>query len=451
LKFADGSRERRHPFREQVDKGRMSKDKFTGEPFEAFGEWSFNGEDKTFVGVLTFDPLDGLELRVMDPAGYRGWLMSSGTRDSAVWAVGRTQAHGLFSLYGGFLRSSPASSNGAAEKIYFFNGGLIGVAEADASKASFASTYSTADLLRVWIDHQLVEPAPDNGPSRTVEIRHTLPENVDIIIDAKRTVTIGWDRDGPTLSIAQSSVEIKSKPWIGIEHSSRSRISELATDLSHVERFISLLSGFEFQPELTEYRRGQNQSATNDTAFSLRARIQNRRQRKHPLPLDLIFTLPKISNRFAELLKRWFVLQRKFPGCLNTFFTVDYSTYTNQRLFALTSVLEALHRALKTSRMTLKKRLRECINTSPVGGEVVGNVEKFIDRVVALRNLEAHRIEGDNNNGSEQARLAAKLKVLIDATLLTHIGIPNDEVATSMKQSREYWFYASNSSWPWNV
>ena len=84
--------------------------------------------------------------------------------------------------------------------------------------------------------------------------------------------------------------------------------------------------------------------------------------------------------------------------------------------------------------------------------DVVGDADSFATRIVQYRNYEAHcDEEGRFGNGSEHFRLSSKLRVVIDALILKRLGITNDELSAAMRGSYEYWFYASNETWPWDV
>ena len=83
--------------------------------------------------------------------------------------------------------------------------------------------------------------------------------------------------------------------------------------------------------------------------------------------------------------------------------------------------------------------------------DVVGNAPDFIKRIIECRNSEAHCNEdGAQGSGSEHARLASKLRVLIDCMILKQVGVPQNEIEAAMRSSREYWFYASNATWKWD-
>ncbi|HEY8748116.1 MAG TPA: HEPN domain-containing protein [Tepidisphaeraceae bacterium] len=429
---------------------------FIGNAFEALGEWQFtHHKDRTFVGVLNFSPTDGLELRVVDPThnGFIQTMFASEPSAKRVCASGRTHSHGHISLFDGFVRSTPSSSHGPTETIYFFNRGLLGLAVPDASEQKFSSVFATSDLLRVWLDQKIVEYNPKSMGSSVQEVRHTLPKPIEIQVDSNKTLTLAWDRRGPNLHLAQSSVEISSRPWIGVEFAQPQGVNRALAELGSATRLISLLSGFEFVPSLTQLRL-TSAEAHHGPIYFLASRKQINDQSRKWTPMDLLFTFPTLETRFKDLSVAWFELQRALSGCLNMYFSAHYSAYTNQRLFALTTALEALHRHItKAKTCKLRNRIKESLDRiSILIPDVIGNSDAFAKRIVACRNNEAHGGEDDEGgSGTEYVRLASKLRVIIDTLIMMELGLTISEVSTAMRNSNEYWFYASNTTWPWDV
>ncbi len=89
--------------------------------------------------------------------------------------------------------------------------------------------------------------------------------------------------------------------------------------------------------------------------------------------------------------------------------------------------------------------------------DVIGNTNEqdtFCKLVRSLRDTEAHRLKRTkktNVGGAKLMRIAAKLKVILDAWILAEIGLADATIEESMRKNRKYWFYASCDSWPWNV
>jgi hypothetical protein len=429
-------------------------DKFDGSAFETLGEWQFaHDKERTYIGTLCFSPTDGLELRVVDPTnadGIRG-MFSNDPDPKPISASGRTHSHGHISLFNGFVSAKPMSSHGPSETVYFFNRGLLGLATHNGAEETFSSIFATSDLIRVWLDQKLVD-VDMSDISNCVSVRHTLPKPIEIQIDDCVTLVLAWDRQGPSLSLAQSSLDIKSRPWIGVRFREAQRIDRCLTEIDSATRLISLLAGYEIVPSLTELRIPGDE-AYPSRAYLLGSRIKGKDRSRDRIPMDLLFTYPAISERLEKLVGAWSKFQSAVPGCISTFFSANYSTYTNQRLFALTTVLEALHRHVTGNDCTLRKRITASLQQmGTLAHDVVGDPDAFAARVLACRNNEAHcNEEADQASGAALAALASKVRVIIDVLIMLEIGLTMSEVSAAMRRSREYWFYASNSSWPWDV
>ena len=432
----------------------MPKAEFVGQPFEALGQWTFgHSPEMVFVGTLKYDVDDGLELRVVDTSGRDGFAaLREKPENVPVSAVGNTLSHGQISLFNGFLKSKPMSSSGAAESIYFFNGGLLGDAVPDISRPLFKSIFATAPLLRVWLDTPLVTMEWP-GCGRAIILRHTLPETIRVTVDDERELLIDWNRDGPTRTIAQADVTISARPWLGLKYRQPVTLQRALREIDSAGRLISLFSGSEFVASLLKLRREEEGDGSATSAYFLASRIRARRRERDLSGRDLLFTFPSVEERFADLIAKWFQIQHEVPSCMNTLFGADNSTYVNQRLFSLTTVIEALHLKFRGHRnWNLSQRLSDYLNTfSPLATEAVGDADGFVRRTVDSRNCEAHCKEGDSGSGSEQSRLSSKLRVIIDAILLDKLGFTQEQILSAMKKSREYWFYASNETWPWVV
>jgi hypothetical protein len=107
-------------------------------------------------------------------------------------------------------------------------------------------------------------------------------------------------------------------------------------------------------------------------------------------------------------------------------------------------------------RLTFAERLRHLIDdlTPSLRERVIGDAaqqERFIKRVKTLRNAHAHRMKlKERTVGFEFVRLASKLRVIIDWSLLTKIGLQKDEIELAIDKCPEYRFYAYRESWPWD-
>jgi hypothetical protein len=414
-----------------------------------------------FVGVLNFNPSDGLTLRVVHPTSDDNLqavmqAMANGHRAAKkVCAMGHTYTHGHISLFDGFESSGPGwRANCPTERVYFFNRGLLGLASTDPSQEKVSSIDTRSEFLRVWLNQQIVKC--DRTPTaNTVIVHHTRPEPIKFQVDTNNTLILGWDRSGPISSVAQSSVEITSRPWIRIDFAQPQSVNCALNEIHSAAQFISLLAGVELVPSVFKLGLPEEDMRQQvEPIYFLSYRRQEIIDRSRELtPWDLLFTFPVLETRIKSLATKWFEFQKNIPGCMNVFFSAHHNAYTNQRFFALTTVVESLHRHLTHKRATLLTRVKEFIEQSSIllVPDVVGDKDIFAKRVVAWRNNEAHFLKGDGSSGLQHLRLASKLRVIIDALIMQQLGLPISEVASAMKKNRQYWFYASNETWPWDV
>ncbi len=107
--------------------------------------------------------------------------------------------------------------------------------------------------------------------------------------------------------------------------------------------------------------------------------------------------------------------------------------------------------------LSYRERLERLLQRFPtLANDVIGDPDEqntFCKLVRSLRDTEAHRLQRTNKTnvgGAKLVRIAAKLKVILDAWILAEIGLNDSTIEESMRKNRKYWFYASCHSWPWN-
>ena len=90
--------------------------------------------------------------------------------------------------------------------------------------------------------------------------------------------------------------------------------------------------------------------------------------------------------------------------------------------------------------------------------DVIGNAadqKDFAKQVKDWRNEQAHQSKPGkryaSRDGIDFVQAAAKLKVLIDFQILLQIGIEPDKISERMRACDQYWFYASNKTWRWQM
>jgi hypothetical protein len=108
--------------------------------------------------------------------------------------------------------------------------------------------------------------------------------------------------------------------------------------------------------------------------------------------------------------------------------------------------------------LTYKERLQRLLQRFPaLTSEVIGDPSEqnaFCKLVKDLRNMEAHRLARTNETnigGSQLVSIAAKLKAILDAWILAEVGVDDNVIYQRMRATRNYWFYASRETWPWNT
>lgn len=205
---------------------------------------------------------------------------------------------------------------------------------------------------------------------------------------------------------------------------------------------------------------------------------------EHPRPGAFLFTLDDVRDEIEVMLPRWMSITRKLGVVCDLHFAILDSPHAFMEWRFLNSVhaLETYHRRsypddrqpedLHGARMeailssapsehkawlkeqlrysnenTLRERLRNLLQrVGDIVDEVVGNRQRFVGRVVDARNDLTHNANadaGDRNLGETLYWLQQRCSYVLQACLLTDIGISNSQCRGFFLRNRRYHFVAS--------
>jgi hypothetical protein len=462
--------------------------KKSGQPSRIGGVWWKPGESKRTSGTLTVSKSGGLNLKlILDdldaPHPPPGTITTSGAPDrTPVTMLGKTTDGRRFTLWDGFIISDTAlplvlQRHRVGEKELRFNFGLEGINCEMPHELRFSKAIVHIGLLSAWLDRRNFDFEPmDPRSMDKASVSCRMPDPLAYKFANGRTLTFSWSMRGPAMRIFQTSATISVRPKLRIDFADCVPLETIHKDLALVIDLVQLLTGrrtfyrdlYVFSP--SRQRRLGNGEIVQDELRWLASRMQMQRSERPTAPDSFLFPFAAVEERFNRMLQAWYELCQANDDVLGPFFVINRSkrSFSDERFFVTASTAEALHGLLypgavdlnaaewkavrpaiqkaippqyhksllpKLShlpRLAFAERLRHLIDelTPSLRERVIGDTaqqEKFIKRVKTLRNAHAHRMKLKQHTvGFEFVRLANKLRVLIDWSLLTKIGLQKD-------------------------
>lgn len=421
-------------------------------------------------------------------------------KGGSVIVHGQEQSGKFFTLYDGFVHSTSFGMGALSTASLYFNRGFEGACIDDPATLEVDSVYTRYPGMDAWLGVRTFNVAYDEHVRR-VTVSHAIPKEDAFRIDDHRELVISWTRRGPKRSIVHTKVEIEVLPWFGIRYATPVPQGQASNDSYILGQMLSLLFG---RP--TAWRRIDMYSP--DHTFDLNGTSHNEKLRalgrpfkipqsfKNWLPHDVLIPFDIVRDQFSLLLRRWFEMHHTCWGAIVPYMSgqVSPAPLADRRFFDCAASAESVYAhfcpddtnfssdeakeiwkrirdSIPTNRrdfysnalcrvnaLTYRQRLERLFARFPdLTKDVLGNGDDqraFFNLVKDLRNVEAHRLrrtKESNVGGHKLVRIAAKLKTIIDAWLLAEMGIEPGVIERRMRETPEYWHYASSDSWPWKI
>jgi hypothetical protein len=322
----------------------------------------------------------------------------------------------------------------------------------------------------------------------------------EFTVDDNLTVSFLWHRDGPSISRYPSFVTVRAWPVISVRYHVPVRESEAREAVLALADLFSVLFGAATTPRDLIVYSPQHVSDFGEPPPPRDMRVlESFIQRRNPhgtlYPHDVLMPYEVLAAQFGEVLNRWFRMRRECWGAIVPYVASQRrpAAFAESRLFDCAATAESIHRHFRpndvqftdnearavckaakqciprevrhafanavtnVNALTYMQRLRALLDRIPeIAQDVIGNAyeqRKFCLLVKDLRNMQAHRgSHGVDSqvSGDRLVRITSKVKAIIDAWVLLELGVDNATVYRRMRSTHRYWFYASNTTWPWN-
>ena len=164
--------------------------------------------------------------------------------------------------------------------------------------------------------------------------------------------------------------------------------------------------------------------------------ITYKREYKNPNVRSL-FTLEQIKGDFEGIMERWLDVSERYAAPCELFFAVllNPSMYLQHQFLNLAQAAEAFHRIRSDKKNThfrtrvteLLDEVQDLVNFA-TGYRRKGDPSEFVDSIVATRNFYTHHNESGRGyavHGSKLDTLTESLKILIHATLIRELQLPD--------------------------
>jgi hypothetical protein len=336
--------------------------------------------------------------------------------------------------------------------------------------------------LDEWVDISGFEVKPIE-----IEIKYTLPKNIEFIIDKEFTIKVGFNVSYPTFSKPLIEISLKQSAWVFFCPSTSRTIDEYLKMMFVMQNFLTLamseptyLTAVVGKTESEKFIVGDKEIHTEiDVLFKQQSYVL---EPIHPLRTrEMLFTLKQILTK-QDVLGKWFNKSQVLEPVYDLYFGTFYQKgmYLNNELLNLAQALESYHRKtmenlelpieqhqnrvneilkntpevykewlknkLKyTNEPTLRKRLRELWDKCPPTLTTkFGTKELFVGITVDTRNYLTHFGDDLKANAATSEDLytfVLKLRIMVQICLLQELGFNSDEVTLLMsKQLKENGF-----------
>jgi hypothetical protein len=471
--------------------------------------WTPSFPNERVTGTLTLRTREGPTLDLITDIAKKpdgslpGMLQRDALSAQAVRAPiihGQAYSMECFTLYDGFIRYSNRGMGAASTASLHFNHGFQGACIEDPASLPVTHIRMRYPGVTAWLDVRQFVVNYGNG-QKQVCVSHEMREPLVFRIDDRRQLILGWGRSGPGWSRVETRISMRVLPWLEIDYDVPVTPEEACDDASVVAELLSMFLGVSTVARQIRMLSDQCTFQLKDETYrtelrALGAQFSLPQSFRDWTPDDVLIPWNMVCEDFESFLQRWFGLRQRCWDAIVPYLSRQRSPapFAGGRFFDLAAIAESLHvhlcpgdisfpddeaRALcekvlsfipKDRRrnfwnalrwvnaLTYKERLERLLQRFPtLTKDVIGDAKEqaaFCKLVKDLRHTEAHRLKTRNQrdvSGRTHIRIAAKLKVILDAWILAEIGLPTSAIEDAMRNTRRYWYYASRESWPWKI
>jgi ApeA N-terminal domain 1/Apea-like HEPN len=410
------------------------------EKIEFKGKWYLpsNPEDQV-MGTIKFVPQEGATLEL-----FGKFKLSKFDKFDIILGI---LSEGKYAtLYNTFLTNFKFNTSGGfGTARYHVNYFLVGVGFEKTSELGFNKIHIHYSHLNEWLNLKGFE-FNRSEDRRIVEIKYQLPEDIQIQVNPKTTITIKNSYNIPSKKQSQE-LGIQQFSYIQILHKRRDNFKNILKDIVHIQNLFTLFIQTPIMPSIINlfYRIGNNKSMHEvKLYYSL---LKPRYLKEDLMFMDMLIPYKSISSNFENILKNWIDCREKLHTVFIPFFSNYYSPfyYASDKFLNLTRAVEAFHReAFNQRNAYFKKRVKEVLSTYSRcfnGLLKIRSKEQFAEKIKNLRNHFTHSnpLEAGMDKYSLQLHFySERLQIILTCAILNYIGIDRNLIKEHLEKSKIY-------------
>jgi hypothetical protein len=159
---------------------------------------------------------------------------------------------------------------------------------------------------------------------------------------------------------------------------------------------------------------------------------------------EMLFSFVDIAEDFEKCLRNWFRKSEILRPVYDLYFGTLYapSPYMEPEFLSIIQAMESYHRRIYGKTLSLRKRLEETWQKyADVMDRLIDDHNQFIDDLVNTRNYLTHydkKKRAKAKHGRELFVLTQKVRSMLQACLLTELGLSMEMIKCLMPRSRHY-------------
>ncbi len=372
------------------------------------------------------------------------------------------------SLHDCFIVEAQTSNLGMLTTSYYANLAFVGAHFDSKEKTRFKKVIVYYSGLDEWLGISGFRFG--HNSEEDVVIRYKNPDSIRASIDEMYTVVFDMIRSD---SFDRKSVRVEQHPVAKIEATSEESLEKLQQVIQNLQNFLCLAIR---EPVYILKMQGVSETSPTDITY---VKIYYKspdlsRALKSIFGWDMLFTYQDIREDFEFMLRNWFKRADLLGPVFGLYFGLVYNTnlYLRNQFLSLVHAAEAFHRRIYNGKYlldseydstvlnlvknaiphhldedhyeslknrlkygneySLRTRLRELLNKyGKIVPQLQVNTNGVVNLVVNTRNYLTHydeKLRGSIAEGKDLLSITRKLKILVEACLVTETGLDGSKI-----------------------
>lgn len=454
------------------------------ESLEFSGQWWIPAEpQRTVAGTLRFSPMQGFTMELVGAFKDVTELQQTATYPLII-GVAPTR---LVTLYDCMEAGTQLTFPGLITQRISPSYGFIGAHFADPSELNFHVMEAQFSYLADWTGISALQVSMQQRVPRgekLYEVSYALPPELKVEVPG---ASIGLSHSFRSEGDVLREITVRQSVSLRVEVANELFFEDwLARYVFPLRNFLSLATD---RPnhitDILFYSKEKTMITSKGEVRPIPIRVVFRQPFFEPIekrrlsPFDMMFALDDVKDNFELILTRWLELSEALAEPLDLFFAVQYDRrmHLGHQFLNVVQAAEAYHRQCirnevlpkddhekrvkailssvpaehtiwledvlnYTNEPRLRQRLKDLIDRAgPAGVRLVGDVGRFIQRVLDTRNFLTHRdpdLADRAAHGADLYWLTKKLSFILQASYLAELGLAVNQIAELFERNQHY-------------